>query len=87
LHTKLGWKKLCLSSGDGYSSVCAVIYLLHQEWFHLQLHKKRTTSLGEKEEEDDLTDGTVSNVLDSEDDQDQDATQPLQILSSCTSMK
>jgi hypothetical protein len=49
--------------------------------------KKRTTSLGEKEEEDDLTDGTVSNVLDSEDDQDQDATQPLQILSSCTSMK
>jgi hypothetical protein len=48
--------------------------------------KKKTASLGE-EEEDGLTDGIISNVLDGEDDQDQDATHPLQLLHSCTSLK
>lgn len=48
--------------------------------------QEEEASLGE-EGEDGLTDGIISNVLDSEDDQDQDATHPLQLLPSCTSMK
>jgi hypothetical protein len=82
----LGWKKLCLSSGDGRSSVrCYIPAAAGVGPFAIA--QEEEASLGEEEEEDDLTDGTVSNVLESEDDQDQDATQPLQIPSSCTSMK
>jgi hypothetical protein len=55
----LGWKKLCLSSGDGHSSVRRYIPAA-----------AGVVPFAIAQEEDGLTDGIVSNVLDSEDDQD-----------------
>jgi hypothetical protein len=81
LRTQLGWKKLCLSSCDGHSSVRYYIPAAAGGVVPFAIAQEEQASLGEAEEND-LTYGTVSNVLDGQDDQDQDVTQPLQILPS-----